>query len=150
MLKKVIAVAAVLTVAACLSVFAGFDMYTSKNYTTILAPQRVADSSVAITNLPGNVKTVAGLVGKGAMLFTYSCENTAAATLAFSISSSATTNGSFMTYTNASGVSSWIYTNASGVAVIPFTPNSVGRCLRVTVTPTVVTNGVCGALLVTE
>ena len=140
------AVLAVLSVSA----FAGFDMYTSKNYTTILAPQPVANSSVAITNLPGNVKTVAGLVGKGALVFTYSCANTAAATLSFSVSSSATTNGTFTTYTNDSGVSSWIFTNSSGVAVIPFRPGSVSACLRADVTPTVVTNGVCGVILVTE
>ena len=150
MIKKVMIITAVLAVIASISAFAGFDMYTSKNYITVLAPTRIADSSAAITNLPSNVKTVAGLVGKGALVFSYSCENTAAATLSFAISSSATTNGTFVTYTNSDGVASWTYTNASGVAVIPFRPNSVSACLRVTVTPTLVTNGVCGAILVTE
>lgn len=127
---------------------AGFDQYNSKNYLTALAPTPVANSASVVTN--ASPLDIAGLPGNGSLVFQYSCANDAAAVLSFSIKTSATTNGTYTTWTNADGVSSWTYTNSSGNARILFRPNTVSRYLRVFVTPTAVTNGVAGALLVTE
>jgi hypothetical protein len=129
---------------------AGFDQYNSKNYTTCLNPKAVTTSAAVITNSTSTGVDIAGLPGNGCMVFAYQCNNQADAVLSFSLSSSATTNGTYATYTNADGVSAWAYTNAAGFGKILFRPNSVSRYLRVTVTPTAVTNGVAGAVLVTE
>lgn len=143
-----ISIAAIMAVAGL--ALAGFDMYTAKNYTTLLAPTYVATSDVAITNSTSTGVDVAGLPGAGAVLFMYSTTNGATSVLSFSLYSCATTNGTYVKFTNSAGVSAWAYTNGSGVAKVAFTPNQVSRYMRVVVTPTATTNGVCGAVLVTE
>lgn len=148
-MKKLISIAA-LVVACGLAAWAGFDQYAGKGYTKILAPTRIANSAVAITNTPANAVSVAGRVGNGCLVFAYQCNNASGATLSFQVLSSATTNGTYKVYTNASGVSAWAYTNSAGFATLSFRPGSVSRYLRAKVTPTAVTNGVCGVLLVTE
>lgn len=148
MKKKIaLALSAVLFVSSL--AFAGFDQYTSKNYTTLLSPNVITASNGAFSNAVDGV-AVAGLVGKGCVVIQYVATNMATSSLSFSFSSSATTNGTYTTYTNADGVSSWAYTNAAGVATIKFNPNAVSKYLRTTVTPTAVTNGACSVILVTE
>lgn len=142
-MKRMIGIAALVTCAGL--AFAGFDEYVAKNYTTCIAPTAVNAS--AVTNTPVDIS---GLPGNGSLVLAYSCANAANAVLSFSLATSATTNGTFTTWTNASGMSAFAYTNASGFARLLFRPNAVSRYLRVTVTPTAVTNGMAGAVLVTE
>lgn len=144
MIKKV----ALILFAVALSCHAGFDQYAGKKYTTCLVPMAVNDA--AVTNSATTGTDIIGLVGNGCLVLPYSCTNDAGAILSFKLASCSTTNGSYTTYTNAAGVSSWSYTNAVGYALISFRPNTVSRYLRVYVTPTLVTNGVAGAILVTE
>jgi hypothetical protein len=132
--------------AAC----AGFDTYTGKTFTTILNPVVQAASTSNITSAVTGVD-IARLPGEGAIQFAYCVNNHPAATVSFSVATCATTNGIYVTYTNASGVSAWVYTNATGYATIPFNPNSVLQYIRVTATPNAsVTNGIAGAMLITE
>lgn len=146
-----IAFAAGLAAVAGLAAFAGLDMYEGKNYTTLLQPTAIADGSVgAVTNSSTTGVEIAGLPGSGCLVFGYNATPAAGSILSFSISTCATTNGTYVTWTNASGVSAWAYTNSAGFAKIKFVPNSVSRYLRVTVTPTAVTNGSASAILATE
>lgn len=145
-MKKIGLILAVVCVAV--AAFAGFDQYTSKNYTTLLAPQAVNASVVSNSATAG--VDIAGLVGGGAVVLGYKCNNDAGAILSFQIGTCATTNGAYVTYTNMAGASVWAFTNAAGFAVIPFRPNRANRYLRVYATPTVVTNGSASAVLVTE
>lgn len=145
-MRKMIPITAAFLVAGLAT--AGLDTYTGKNFTTCLTPTAV--NAAPVTNSAVTGTDIASLPGKGALLLSYRCDNAAAAVLSFSIGTCSTTNGTYAAYTNASGVSAWAFTNASGVAVLPFTPNSVSRYMRVTVTPTAVTNGNAAAVLVTE
>lgn len=152
MLRKILTVAALVVAVGCLQAQAGFDMYEAKKFTTCLAPTLVADNTAAITNSTVTGVEVAGLIGNGALVFSYQCNGGGAnAVLSFSVASSSTTNGTYYTYTNASGTSAWAFTNAAGYAVMKFRPNGVNRYLRVVVTPSgSVTNAAAGALLITE
>lgn len=149
MKSKLILIAALVAVGGLVA-FAGFDQYNSKNYTTALKPTYVADDSVAVTNSVTTGVDIAGLPGIGCMVFSYKCDNVAGAILKFQIATCATTNGSYSVFTNSDGASSWSYTNAAGYGKVLFKPNTASRYLRVYVTPTLVTNGCVGAVLVTE
>jgi hypothetical protein len=146
MKKILIGIAAALFAVAA---FAGFDQYASKNYKTLWAPQVIAGSAVTTNSLITGTD-IAGLVGEGSVVFAYSVTNVAGATLQFQLQSCATTNGTYVTVTNGSGESSWTVTNSSGFARIKVRPNAQNRYLRVVVTPSLATNPVVGAILVTE
>jgi hypothetical protein len=148
MLRKITTLAFV-GIVATTATFAGLDMYTSKNYTTLLAPAKVS-STTAVSNSAVTGVDVSGLPGVGALVFAYRCQDTAADTITFQLLSCATSNGTYVVYTNASGVSSWAYTNAAGFSVVRFVPNSVNKYMRVTATPSVSTNGSAAVLLVSE
>lgn len=148
-LNKFAAVAALLF-CVVLAAFAGFDQYNSKNYTTCLVPQYIADDSLIISNSAVTGVDIVGLPGNGCMVFGYRCTNAATAILKFEILSCATTNGSYAVVTNSAGQSSWSYTNAAGFGKVLFKPNAASRYLRIRVTPTEVTNGSASAVLVTE
>lgn len=145
----------ILMIAACLAVvgmsaFAGFDQYNSKNYTSLLTPHYLADSTAVVSNSVNSGVDIMGLPGNGCIVFEYKCDNAAGAIIAFQIATCATTNGTYTVYTNSAGVSSWSYTNSAGHGKVLFKPNTASRYLRVYATPTLVTNGVAGAVLVTE
>ena len=146
-MKKSIIIAAILAVIG-MAAQAGFDQYNSKNYTTCLTPSVI--NAANVTNSATTGTDIIGLPGNGCLVFSYSCVNDAAAILKFQVATCATTNGSYAVYTNSDSVASWSFTNSAGHAKMLFKPNSVSRYLRVYVTPTVVTNGFAGALLVTE
>lgn len=141
---------AVVLFAVALSCHAGFDQYTGKNYTVLLNPSYMADSTSPVTNSATTGVDVMGLQGNGAVVLSYKCDNAAGAILKFQIKSSSTTNGTYAVYTNLLGESSWSFTNTVGSSKVLMKPNEASRYLRVFVTPTVVTNGVAGAVLVTE
>lgn len=149
MKSKLILIAALVSVVGMVA-FAGFDQFNSKNYTTGLKPTFVADDSVALTNSVTTGVDIAGLPGNGCMVFSYKCDNITGAILKFQIATCATTNGSYAIYTNSDGVASWSYTNSAGYGKVLFKPNTASRYLRIYVTPTLVTNGCAGAVLVTE
>lgn len=149
MKSKLILIAGLVAVVGAVAL-AGFDQYNSKNYKTCLSPTFLADDSTAITNSITTGVDIMGLPGNGCMVFSYQCNNTAASILKFRIATCATTNGSYVVYTNSDGAASWSYTNAAGFGKVLFRPNCASRFLRVYVTPTLVTNGVAGAVLATE
>ena len=148
-MKKSIIIAAILSVIG-LAAQAGFEQYTQKNYTTCLNPTALADSSVVVSKSATTGVDIMGLPGNGSLVLAYQCNNAAGAILSFQVGTCATTNGTYTIWTNAAGVSAWAYTNTVGFSKILFKPNSVSRYLRVYATPTLVTNGVAGAILVTE
>ncbi|MEN6537752.1 MAG: hypothetical protein ABFD89_29140 [Bryobacteraceae bacterium] len=143
-----IAIAAGVAVVGTLVAFAGFDQYTSKNYTTLLQPTAV--NAATVTNSSTTGIEIAGLIGNGCLVFGYNATPVEGSILSFSVSTCATTNGTYTTWTNSDGVAAWAFTNAAGFATMKFRPNSVSRYMRVTVTPTAVTNGSASCVLVTE
>lgn len=143
-MKKILIIAGL--VVAAVTARAGFDLYNSKNYKTILTPNLVNAS--VVTNAAA--VDISGLPGIGSIVFAYKCDNVSAASLAFSLETASTTNGTYTTFTNADGVSTWAYTNASGYGRILFKPGAVSRYVRARVTPTSCTNAVAGVILVTE
>lgn len=151
MIRKTL-VSAALVVAIVASAFAGFDMYNSKNYTTCLTPTLIADNSAAITNSTTTGADLIGLPGVGCLILSYQCNaGGPAGVLSFKVQTCATTNGTYITWTNAAGQSAWAFTNSSGFAKVQFVPNTVSRYLRTVVTPSgAVTNANAGAILVTE
>lgn len=148
MFKKIIA-STVIMAALVAAAVAGFDQYTSKNYTQLMTPRVIASSASAFSNALDGVD-ISGLVGNGAVVISYCATNLATSVLSVSFSSSATTNGTYTTYTNADGQAAWVYTNAASAAVFKFKPNTVSKYFRTTVTPTAVTNGTISVMLVTE
>jgi len=169
--KFLISVAVACT--ASLPALAGFDQYTGKTYTTLLEPtplgvtqtgaitnmvtldgattnaMNVVSSVPAITNSTSTGVDCVGLVGRGAVVFTLTPGGTNGIVSA-TLSTCSTTNGTYTTVTNDQGQSVWAATNAAAVRVTPVRPNAFSRYWRVTVTATGVTNGVAGAVLVTE
>mgnify|MGYP001616408212 CR=1 FL=1 len=169
--KKITLIAA-LVVAVAGVALAGFDQYTGKNYTTLLASESLGvtqtgastnavsiDGSntnafsltttiAAVTNSTITGVDCSGLVGRGAVVFTL--DPGAGGVLSVSLSSCATTNGTYTTITNDQGQSSWSVTNTGAFKVIPVRPNSFSRYWRTTVTQTGCTNASAGAVLVTE
>jgi len=131
-----------------LAAYAGFDQYTSKNYTTLLQPSAV--DAATVTNSSTTGVDISGLIGNGALVFGYNATPTTTSIVSFAISTCATTNGTYTTWTNGDGVAAWAFTNAAGFSTVKFRPNSVSKYLRVTVTPTLVTNGSASCVLVTE
>jgi hypothetical protein len=164
------AIAAIVAIA--FPAFAGFDQYTGKRYTTLMAPtplgvtQTGATTNMvtldgAVTNAQNVVQTIGaitnsvttgvdcvGLVGRGAVVFTLAPG--VGGILSATISTCATTNGTYVTVTNDQGQATWSVTNTAAYRVVPVRPNAFNRYWRVNVTATGVTNGVAGAVLVTE
>ncbi|MFZ4394641.1 MAG: hypothetical protein ACOYOU_03330 [Kiritimatiellia bacterium] len=157
-MKKIISFAVAL--AAIGTAYAGLDMYTSKNYTTLLAPSSIGITmSGATTNASittnGTVASSAttgvdciGIQGRGALVI--SLNPNGGGVLSVSFATCATTNGSYVTVTNAAGASSWGATNTAAYIVAPIKPNAQSRFWRTTATATAVTNGSVGSVLVSE
>ena len=165
MFKKV-AAAAVIVVAIVAAVFAGFDQYTSKTYTTLLAPttlgMKISTASTTNTIYVGAETAsasnssytgvdCAGLVGRGAVVLSLN-PGGGSGVLTATLLTCATTNGAYATYTNDAGQSAWGATGTSAYVVIPVRPNAGSRYWRVFVTNAtgLSTNASCGALMVTE
>jgi hypothetical protein len=160
-MKKFSLIAAVMAVAVM--AYAGFDMYSSKNYTTLLAPVNIGSSMQGATNVAVITTTASvansavtgvdcvGLPGRGALVMSLNPGNGGAGGIvSISFSTCATTNGTYITVTNAAGVSSWSVTTTPATVVAPVTPGSFSRYWRATATATTVTNGSVSATLVTE
>jgi hypothetical protein len=144
--------------------YAGFDQYTSKNYTTLLAPTPIGVTSIGSgTNYTDTITATVtnsvqplcvdcvGLPGKGALVMSLNPGNGAAGgVVRISFSTSATTNGTYVTVTNANGVASWAVTTTAANVVAPIVPNAQSRYWRATATATAVTNGSVDAIIVTE
>jgi hypothetical protein len=139
---------------------AGFDQYTGKNYTTLLAPTgigrsmtgdtngAIAVTKITITNLTSTGIDCAGLVGRGAIVFGV---DSGGGIVTARVYTCATTNGTYGIATNDAGESVWGVTNTSAFKVIPIRPNAFSRYWRVTMTSdSNVTNGSVSAVLVTE
>ena len=145
-MKKIL-IGLVAALVLSLSAFAGLDTYTSKNYVTLLAPQGLI-ASIAVTNSTVDGVRIAGLPGKGAITFAYVANNAPDAVVSFRLWSCATTNGTYVAYTNIDGVSTFPYTNGAAFVTIPFTPNRAAAYMRCVATPSAsVTSGVAAAIL---
>ena len=141
--KGLIAAAVALATVAGVAL-AGFDMYASKNYTTIIAPT-VLTAGVAVSNSANSGVDCVGLQGVGALVIGYDCNDTAAATVTVVIQTSTTSNG---VYTAAKTLT---VTNGAAYNVSAIVPNNLGRFWRAVVTPgATTTNAEVGVLLVTE
>jgi hypothetical protein len=138
------------SVAACvlsMSAFAGLDMYTGKNYTTLLTPT-VLSSTASITNSTTTGVNIAGLPGMGALMFlTEPGTGPATGSVSFSLYQCATTNGTYTLVTNQS-VSAYVVTN--GVVTAQIDPNGLSQYIRVVATGTATTNGCAAAILITN
>lgn len=148
-MKKILIIAAI--VATVASVYAGLDVYTGKNFTTVLSPVIVVDNSTAITSTTATAKSgsIVGLPGVGAVVASYQCNAGGAdAVLAFKFYQCTATNtiGSEIT------ALSFSVTNTTGFKVQALKPNTLtGSYIRAIVTPAgAVTNANVGAILVTE
>ena len=158
MFKKYAGIAATAAVVSLVTVWAGFDMYTSKNYTTLMKPTTVGVTQTAIAGVLETNNSVAsssvdgvdciGLIGRGAVVL--SLNPGVSGTLSAVLSASTTTNGTYITVTNDQGEAAWAVTNTAAFKVIPMRPNAFSRYWRTTITATGCTNGSAGAILVTE
>lgn len=156
-----LAIIAALVASVGLVAFAGFDQYTSKNYTTLIKPTTIgvtyfADGATTqtvaiVSNSNANVVNCSGLVGRGALVMNMNPGNGGnAGVISVMFETCATTNGTYVTLTNADGVSSWAVTTTAAVVVAPIVPNSQSKFWRCKATATAVTNGSFSAILVTE
>jgi hypothetical protein len=160
-MKKIVLILAAVYAAAGL-VFAGLDMYTGKTYTTLMAPTLVGSymtgpttTAVVVTYpavtsaAPSGVDCV-GLPGRGALVMSLNPGSVAGGVVSMSFLTCATTNGTYITVTNADGNAAWAATTTAAYVVAPIVPNSKSRYWRVVVTATGATNATAGAVLVTE
>jgi hypothetical protein len=174
-MKKLIGIVAALVIAAGLS-HAGLDMYTGKTYTTLLKPTSVGvQMTGAVTNMvtldgsqtnamlvtSGSHNSGAtnsavtgvdcvGIQGVGALVVSLNPGANAAGVVSVSFKTCATTNGTYVTVTNAQGASAWAATGTAAYVVAPVVPNAQSRYWRTIVTATGCTNATAGAVLVTE
>ena len=144
-MKKILV--SLLAVAVYGSAFAGLDMFTGKNYTTMLTPSAISDSAT-VTNSTTTGTYIAGLPGNGALvLFAEPGTGPATASVSFALYQCATTNGTYTLITN-NLATAYVVTN--GVSVVQIVPNKFGPYIRVVATSTGTTNGCAGAVLITN
>jgi hypothetical protein len=175
MKRKLIGIVAALAIATGLS-HAGMDMYTGKTYKTLLKPTTVgvtmtgaltnmvtldgaetnamkvttgSASGVVTSSVPTGIDCV-GLQGVGALALSLNPGISAGGIVSVSVSTCATTNGTYVTLTNAQGSSAWAATGTAAYVIAPVVPNAFGRYWRVTTTYSGATNATVGAVLITE
>lgn len=173
-MNRIVLILSAIVAMSAMTCFAGFDQYTGKNYTTLLAPtplgvtqtgattnmveiggavtnvMNVVASVPVVSNSFGNVVSFAGKVGRGAIVFSLD-PGVAGGVLTATLWTSATTNGTYALYTNDQGESSWAVTNTEAFKVIPVRPNNASKYWRAQiVASTGCTNASASAVLVTE
>jgi hypothetical protein len=174
-MKKLIGIVAAMLAVTGLA-HAGFDMYTGKTYTTLLKPTLVGvQMTGALTNMvtldggttnamlvtsgshnSGATNSTAtgvdcvGIPGVGALAISLNPGVGADGVVSVSFKTCATTNGTYVTVTNAQCDSAWAATGTAAYVVAPVVPNAFGRYWRTIVTASGCTNASAGAVLVSE
>ena len=158
-MKKVFVLAAVLAVIGS-AAFAGLDMFTSKNYTTIVKPQSIGVTSAGTVAIVSNTPVaMGGFPGNGALVLSVNCGDVALGSIVATVcvttnigTVTAWTNSAVLTSTAQLGstTNTWTFTGLQTNAVTIFRPNSeIGRT-EIRFSATSVTNGSVSAILVTE